>query len=436
MRFSLTLGIACHLNLAVSVVIIPGGQPKPYKGSEALTSADGLLRSSADNEFYNTSAQLLMSTYSVSSAKISAADGLRPSGDSFVRGAIQAWGEHLHLVIRPEEVWFTILVQMNFYMNAHAENIRDLFVSHQGQELIYIEDFTWYDVLRRFKDEIQARVKTPWLLDWIMPNFTTTTENDIMTANVLMMGLTKSYFKFEGGIVCGLPSVTLLGEQKDWEALLTKLDHLPDFGAEPAAYKARLKPILSRFVQSFVTPDSPDTLQFWNSIASARSVTTCGAPPLYISGWITGFYFWTDQGRPYARETNGALELDGVQFPMLDITTLPVGYARAPFIMRDFGGMDKFPAYVAAGTMGKQITAGMPAGYADALRRVGGNVSLLEDMGAHSTLKPLSAWMLYGPVNHNATNNSWRRETELSELASGTKNYMAGSSTCGYFRRD
>ncbi|KAI6347398.1 hypothetical protein MCOR25_010904 [Pyricularia grisea] len=31
-----------------------------------------------------------------------------------------------------------------------------------------------------------------------MPNFTTTTDSDRMTANVLMMGLTQSYLKFLG----------------------------------------------------------------------------------------------------------------------------------------------------------------------------------------------------------------------------------------------
>src|ERR1700761_5565492 len=55
-------------------------------------------------------------------------DGVLPSADGFVRGAFEAWGRHLHFVIRPEEVWVTILVQINFYMKRHAEEIRHLFV--------------------------------------------------------------------------------------------------------------------------------------------------------------------------------------------------------------------------------------------------------------------------------------------------------------------
>lgn len=429
MLLKLPLAAVTFAQLCLSITVIPGGAPKPYTGDSGVTSADEFFRLSAGNEFSDNATQVLMSSYDQS--KLSEDDGIHASGDSFIRGAIQAWGEHLHLVIRPEEVWFTILVQMNFYMNSHAEDIRSMFVDHEGQELIYIEDFTWYDVLSRFKDEIQARVKTDWLLDWIVPSFSTSTESDVMTANILMMGLTKAYFRFEGGIICGLPSVTLLGEQSDWEALLAKLDRLPDFGSEPAGYKERLRPILSRFVSSFTDPDSEDTKAFWNQIVSTREGHICGSPPYYVSGWITGFYFWDDKGEPYARN-EGDLKLDNVTYPSLDLTRdAPVGYARVPFIMRDFNDTERYEAYVLAGTLGKQVTTGAPDDYESALKRVGGAAAAEKyDAAAHGTLKPLSAWMLYGPVDHNATEQQWHAEMELSDLTAAIKsNYDA--SECG-----
>jgi hypothetical protein len=420
--------VAAYAQCCVGVTVIPGGVPKPYTGGVGVSSADELFKLSAGSEFVNTSAQVLMSSYDQN--EFSENDGIHASGDSFIRGAIQAWGEHLHLVIRPEEVWFTILVQMNFYMNAHAEDIRSMFVDHEGQEVIYVEDLTWYDVLRRFKDEIQARVKTDWLLDWIMPSFTTSTENDVMTANILMMGLTKAFFKFEGGIICGLPSVTLLGEQADWEALLAKLDRLPEFGSEPEAFKARLKPILTRFVSSYADPDSDDTKSFWNQIVSTREGHICGGPPYYVSGWITGFYFWDEKGEPFARN-EADLTLDDITYPSLDLThNVPVGYARVPFIMRDFNNTERYEAYVLAGTLGKQVTTGAPEGYQSALERVGaGGDGEIYDAAAHGTLKPLSSWMLYGPVDHNATDREWQAETELSDLTAAIRsNY--NSSQC------
>jgi hypothetical protein len=418
---------------SAGVVIIPGGgDPKPYTGPAAVTSEDAYFRESAPNEFRNNSAHLIMTSLSVTN--MSSSPGLRPSGDSFIRGAIQAWGEHLHLVIRPDEVWFTILVQMNFYMLSHAEEIRSLFVDHQGQEEILIKDFTWYDVLIRFKDEIQKRVKTPWLLDWITPSFSTTTDSDIMTANILMMGLTKAYFKFIGKQVCGLPSVTLLGTQSDWEKLLAKLDRLPEFGSEPAAYKARLQPILSRFVSSFKEPDSPATKLFWNQIVSGHAAHVCGDPPVYVSGWITGFFYWNDNGNPFARSSRvgyeSVLTLDGIKYPVLDLTLAPVGYARAPFVILDWEGMEKFPAFVAAGTLGKQITQGPPEGYKEALVRAGEDGALADDKAAHGTLRPLSGWMLYGPLDHNTTLVKYGEEDEWLDVLFSAKRYMTGE-TCG-----
>ncbi|KAK3387933.1 hypothetical protein B0H63DRAFT_167043 [Podospora didyma] len=419
-----------------AVVIIPGGVPRPLAKSHTTkpaTSPDALLRASAEQEFAtNPSAKVIMSTYSApgltqeSSTNFTGADSreLYPSGDSFVRGAIQAWGDHLHLVIRPDEVWFTILVQMNFYMDKHAEEIRDIFVAHKGQKTIEIWDNDWYSVLRRFQFEIQKNVKTDWLLKWIQPSFSTSTENDNMVANVLMMGLTKTYFKFLGGIICGLPSVTLLGEQADWEALLAKLDRLPEFGKEPAQYAARLRPILSRLVSSFKQPDAKETREFWNSIVVSQSTHICGEPPLYVSGWITGFFFWDASGDAYARSAgNGkeVLQLDGVRYPYLDITKLPVGYAGAPFTMLDFGGQSEFPARVVAGTLGKRIKAGAPPGFADALRRANGDESWIREQSTHGTLQPMSAWMLLGPVEKDDSKDGEKRypttDSELNMLA-------------------
>lgn len=426
---SLTLLAVIGLSVVTGhITVLPGGDPKPYIGSNAILSREDFFLQSAERDFVNFNGSIILSSYD--SAGFSAKEGLRSSSDSFVRGAIQAWGEHLHLVVRPEEVWFTILTQMNFFMNAHAESLRDLFVSHQGKEVIYIEDWTWEAVIIRFQDEIQKRVKTDWLQDWIMPNFSTTTDSDRMTASVLMMGLTQAYFKFEGGVVCGLPSVTLLGDKSDWEALLAKLDHLSTFGEEPETYAARLRPILTRFVSTFDAPDSPDTIRFWNDIVTARQGTVCGQPPYYISGWITGFHYWDDKGRSFARR-NGALRLDNVTYAEVDPRQLPVGYAKVPFTMHDYPSPGlKTEAMLMAGTLGKKVVSGTPGGYAGALQRAGQEEDpVVGGTSVHYTLQPLSGWAVYGPVDTDATVR-YVEEWELANLTSSVRaNFVEGR--CG-----
>ncbi len=427
---------------AASVVILPGGTPRPLAlPAQALgaTDYDGILRGSAASEFPNSTVRVLLSSYGgplgpAGIEKANASD-IFPSGDSFIRGAIQAWGEHLHLELRPEEVWFTILTQLNFYMEANAEKVRHLFVAHQGQQVIDVEDNTWLDVLSRFSTEIQARIKTPWLRDFIVPDFTTTTADDVMTSTILMMGLMKSYFSYEGGIICGLPSVTLLGEKADWEKLLQRLDRLTDFGDEPEVYRTRLVPILKRFVQSFDAPDSDEIRKFWSQIVFAAYEGICGAAPLNLSGWLTGFLHWDSQGKVWDGGATGrgvGLSIDGVNYTWHDIRKLPVGYAKAPFTMHDFGGMERFPAYVAAGTLGKLMVSGPAKGYAAALARAGKDPKLAENTSDHGTIRPLSAWMLYGPLYPpGPAPQSSADQRELLLIAERAKRYLQDTCSAG-----
>lgn len=43
---------------------------------------------------------------------------------TFLSSAVKAYSYHHHLVLRPEDVWFSILVQLNVYINEHAEELR------------------------------------------------------------------------------------------------------------------------------------------------------------------------------------------------------------------------------------------------------------------------------------------------------------------------
>ncbi|EAQ88477.1 hypothetical protein CHGG_05096 [Chaetomium globosum CBS 148.51] len=409
-----------------SVVILPGGTPKPLLLPAVPVAAndyDSILRTSAASGFPNSTVDIILSSYSGTlGAETANATEIFPSSDSFIHGAIQAWGEHLHLELRPEEVWFTVLAQLNFYMDANAEKVRHLFVKHEGQETIVVEDTTWTRVLLRFKDEIQARVQTDWLREWIMPGFSTTTKDDEMTANILMMGLMKAYFKYVGGIICGLPSVTLLGEKEDWEKLQAKLERLAEFGEEPTAYQANLVPIFKRFVKSFDEPDSEETREFWSHIVFAKSSGMCGSAPLELSGWISGFLFWDTEGKRLGglggQARKAGLTMDGVDYIWHDIRKLPVGYGKAPFTMLDFRGMKEFPAYVSAGTLGKRLVKGPPVGYEAALTRAGQDTALAANASAHGTIRPLSAWMVYGPLDSAGVKVTDTFDMELQMIAS------------------
>ncbi|TQV92833.1 hypothetical protein IF1G_08757 [Cordyceps javanica] len=385
----------------MTITVATDVPPLPLQTSSAVLSAAELWAQSCPEELaprtpYNAS--LLLSKYSpefdVTDTRAFPPNTVYASSDSVVRGALEAWAQHQHLVLRPDEVWFEVLAQLNFYMAAHAEDVRHLFVDFDGQQEIVVKAFTWRDVISSFAGEIQKRVKTDWLESWIMPGFSTSNEDDGMTATVLMMGLVKQYFSFTGGIICGLPQVTLLGSREDWARLLDKLDRLSEFGQEPEEYAENLRPIFSRFVRTFDEPNSEEITTFWRQIVRAEHHMTCGkgAVEFTVTGWIMGLLHWNEHGDlrvpkphpedPYyaQNQRNASVTLDGIDYYGHAMDKLPVGYAKVPMKMLDFPepGTNS-DAYLVAGNIGVNRTAGVDGGYTRA--------------------QPMSSWFLYGPVD-------------------------------------
>ena len=392
----LVLGVSSGLAAGGIVVSVNDVKPLALKTEGAVSSVKELFRNSCPEEVSTRNPypapEVLMSSY----ADFGAPDDVSvlgngtvfASSDSLVRGAVDAWAQHQHLVLRPDVVWFEVLAQLNFYMAKHAEELRHLFVDFANKREITVRKFTWREVIGAFGGEIQKRVKTDWLLGWIEPGFSTTTRADNLTATVLMMGLVQQYFEFSGGIICGLPSVQLLGERHDWARLVDKLERLGEFGPEARDYANNLRPIFKRFVQTWDEPNSDEVRAFWTSIVRADRVVTCGAGPreYSISGWITGFLHWKADGelRVPTHQRAGAQEttLDGVGYTPAPLDRLPVGYARVPLKMLDYPqqGTDTM-AYLLAGNIGVSREAANG------------------DEGRSGTLsQPLSAWFLYGPV--------------------------------------
>lgn len=222
------------------------------------------------------------------------------SENGLVWGIFQAYSSHYHLRIRPEDVWFAILVQMSFYINANAEKLRSKFVAHEGQKEVRVTDVgtIWtVDIGRlavRLTHEMHKHLVDPELRDWVMPNFTTTTEGDTVTAAVLMMGAMQKYFSYVMELTCGIPSVTLLGTRADWVDIRIRLDKLKTFGKESETFGSLLIPILDNFIRTFDDPTDKVVVDFWTKVCHHH--TNFSGPDM-LSGWLTAFCFWDEKGK-------------------------------------------------------------------------------------------------------------------------------------------
>ncbi|KAL8967589.1 MAG: hypothetical protein Q9197_005350 [Variospora fuerteventurae] len=285
----------------------------------------------------------------------------------------------------------SVLSQFSFFINAHAEELRGQFVAHKGQKELRIDYCgTRYSVdYGLFAEQmgalIEQNVVDPELRQWIMPAFTTTTKNDIVVASILLMGSTQKYFKFVCGIICGLPSVTLLGNKEDWELILTRLEKLKDYGEEPTQFYTLLQPVVSRFVESFNSPTSDATVAFWQRIAHYDDG---GSGPTYYSGWITAFCFWNAEGKSMFHTFHHAdridasswekahqLKLDNAIYHWIESEDVPPGYTSVPVTVDDNGNV--FAATMIAGSVGTKYSGSQGAEH---------------DM---DTIQPESGWWMF-----------------------------------------
>jgi hypothetical protein len=134
------------LSNGVTVHPAPHGANPIISHQTILTGARALLETSCPREFKGVrNDNLIQSSFSQ--------DGevLFRASNGFVDSAVMAYSDHHHLIIRPEDVWFSVLVQINIYINAHAEEMRSMFVEHKGQKKLEIRGET-----------VQGKGKSNW----------------------------------------------------------------------------------------------------------------------------------------------------------------------------------------------------------------------------------------------------------------------------------
>ncbi len=231
--------------------------------------------------------------------------GFIARGNGLVHTIVDAYNLHHALVLRPDDIWLSILTQFNLFVNGQgrAEQLRSVFVAqNEGKQRLVIEGTgTRYtadygDMANRMTKLIEENIVDPTLRTWIIPSFTTTATTDVVVASVIMMATLQTYFDYTFDLRCGIPHVTLLGEKDDWEQIVRRIEKLKEYGPETTAWYHLLKPVVTRFARAFDidVADSADNREFWNRVVHWRSG---GSGPTYLSGWITAFCAFDNQGK-------------------------------------------------------------------------------------------------------------------------------------------
>ncbi|KAL5610982.1 hypothetical protein FOBRF1_007099 [Fusarium oxysporum] len=390
-----------------------------------VASAEDLLKGASPRNFRRCE-RIIQSSFSRGALR---EHHTSASENGFVWSAYHAYSNHHHLTIRPEDVWFAILTQLSFFINANAEQLRAFFVSHEGKKELEVvavgtlESANFGSLAQQMTGLISKNVNDPELGTWVMPSFSTTSDTDRVVASVLFMGAMQKYFSYTITLVCGIPSVTLLGEVSDWKDIQARLAKIEQLGEEPTQFAEMLRPILRHLILSFEQPNSPDVTRFWNTIATKNPMFS-GTD--YISGWIGAFCFWEENGASKPRFKEDVV-LDGVSYPTVDIDKVPVGFASVPVTVNDNDA--KFECTMLAGSFGIQAQPSSQEG----LLEQGSTES--EPQGHETStsalvkVQPLSGWIMY---ENEAAEAAQAREEEKKVLNDKINTGMEASGPEGF----
>ena len=276
---------------------------------------------------------------------------------------------------------------------------------------------------------MQANIVDPELRNWILPSFSTTTSEDTVVASILMMGTLQKFFTYMAQVMCGIPSVTLLGNVSDWEDILSRVEKLEMYGEEAKVWLGLLRPVLRRFVLSVRKPNSKQMLDFWQRVVHKQRG---GSGKHVLTGWFTAFCFWNEEGKctyqdPLTlkkwnvdprndltiddkqeegdeeigvqsekesdkRDEKGMLKgwsddctgrtwlvMDGARYGTIDIKFIPKGYGSVPVKVKGLGG--ERDTTMVAGSVGIRGTSS-------------GNVLEHGEVGL-DTMQPVTGWWIY-----------------------------------------
>ncbi|CAH0044679.1 unnamed protein product [Clonostachys solani] len=279
-----------------------------------------------------------------------------------IRAAYYAYSFHHNLVLRPEDIWFAILTQFSFYVNANSEKLRSSFVAHEGKKGLVLRDPGQDDMglmCRNMTKLIDENIVDKKLREWILPSFTTTTLNDEVVAAVIMMGTLQRYFEYVFDCTCcGIPRVTLLGELSDWEDIQRRVEKLSEYGEEPSRFCELLRPILQYMILSFKIPEDPGVVDFWSKIIHHNQ----GSGMNSLDGWLVAFCFWDEKGKCLVKEPrfSGDGKSDAtsslkVPFHSVEFDDVPCGFVSCPltYISPD---KEVISAKLLAGLAGFELT--------------------------------------------------------------------------------
>jgi len=262
--------------------------------------------------------------------------------NGFVQGVVRAYNQHHKLILRPDDVWLAIAIQFGLFVNANAEELRHRFVAHDGKKELVVRQVATLNtadygslLAKDMVEQLKKAVTDEELCAWILPAFSTTTDNDRVVGSVVLMASMKAYFDYKMELCCGIPEVTLLGTPEEWDAVHRRVDKLRSYGKECSEWADMLEKITENLARSS-RGDIP--ADFWQRVCH---YTPTGSGPTYLSGWISVFCAFDGQGKWHGGQKSVQIwtgdVINDLDYPVVNISDMPPGFLTTDVTIDDNG---------------------------------------------------------------------------------------------------
>lgn len=223
--------------------------------------------------------------------------------DNLFKCMVNAYADHHPLVLSPDVVWLIIAQNFSNYVNKHSEEMRDLFVEHEGKMKIVVTEGNdvlgksgtkgdWEKLLSDFTAGVAANTKGD-VAEMLTADFTTTGVTERIASQITLMDAVETFFEWWNmSVACGIPSITLTGTPDDWRKVQAKARSLEKYGLEK--WSRQLDKVLAEFVKA--SEGQPDRV-FWRSIVKKlrvdelKNIRRCsGSDVTMLDGWFLTFF--------------------------------------------------------------------------------------------------------------------------------------------------
>jgi hypothetical protein len=226
----------------------------------------------------------------------------------FFSAVLACYNNHWTLRTSPDDWWNVIVrnVAQAIDDNGKKDKVRNFFVDHQGQKEIRVlmptslDNINYSWLFDQFSSGIRKNIKTPRYVDTMIADFSTTTPDQLISSQIMLMSSLQKYFSYCCDTRCGIPGVEMKGTLQDWTQLFTKTKNLEKL-LLPIMKEIGLNEWFSSTLDTLTKlkntfEGNPDK-EWWGHILSWNQRFGSGERKWW-SGWIIDFLMAGDAQNP------------------------------------------------------------------------------------------------------------------------------------------